>query len=136
MSASHPRFSFASNGASLRPESEYCIEIGTHHDDATISVPWKLGGATPMTVNGRRLSVTVLPRMAGSAAKRLRQNASLRTTTSPASVDAHSLGEKARPRRGETGCTLKETHVVSSPCTGLTSRATSPPDFRGDGVCP
>jgi hypothetical protein len=69
------------------------------------SVPAKCFGATPMTVYGTRLSVSVLPTTCGSAPRLRCQNPSLMTATGADVVS--SSGRNARPRTGWTPSRLK-----------------------------
>ena len=76
-----------------------CIDIGTQTDGPPpSSVPVKPFGATPTTVNGVRLSVSVLPTIAGSL-PRLRSQKPWLTTTTGVGLCVFFGAEPAAERR-------------------------------------
>ena len=81
------------------------------------------GASTPIIVCFSSLSVTVRPTASGAASKRVRQNASLITTTLGAPARS-SCSPKSRPSAGRIRRTRHKLAVTKPPCT--TSGVRSP----------
>ena len=142
--AQYRRRSSRTGAAPAGAETMSRIVIGTKRSTGALKVvPSKPGGATPVTVRTRPLTVIDSPITSGDSSKPVRQNRCASTTSGCPPIRASTSGPKSRPAAGarpSTGKYEPETHeprrVVVRPRHAALTRNARCAATSTNGVCP
>ena len=91
-----------------------CTPFESSWPGSRVCIPWKRGGATPMTVNDVPPSSTGRPMASSRPSRWVRQKYSV-TTATGAAAGRSSSGLRSRPRRGVVRRTLKKSPETKAP---------------------